>query len=139
MLAFPCNQFHQEPQSAGTVETCMRPVGAEHFRFFGKLNVNGSDAHPIYRFLRLRATPAPAGDEAAAESGKSQGTAEALVAGEAGAAAEVGSGSPEAAAIPWNFVMFLVSKDGGKVLRFGANRSPHSLERDIEALLAQSK
>lgn len=39
--------------------------------------------------------------------------------------------------IKWNFTKFLVSRNGGKVLRYGAAVKPHRLREGIEALLAE--
>jgi len=39
--------------------------------------------------------------------------------------------------IKWNFTKFLVSRNGGKVLRYGAAVKPRRLLKDIEALLAE--
>ncbi len=56
ILAFPCNQFGgQEPGSNDVIRDTARAYGAE-FRFFDKIDVNGPRAHPLYRFLKQRAT-----------------------------------------------------------------------------------
>jgi glutathione peroxidase len=52
VLGFPCDQFgHQEPGD----ETAIRQFCTEHydvtFPLFAKIQVNGPDAHPLYRFL----------------------------------------------------------------------------------------
>ena len=52
ILAFPSNQFgNQEPGSSSDIATfCDRNYGIS-FPIFGKIDVNGANAHPIYRFL----------------------------------------------------------------------------------------
>merc|ERR1712100_993805 len=52
ILAFPCNQFGgQEPGSDEQIqETCTRKHKAE-FPVFAKINVKGSDAHPLFAWL----------------------------------------------------------------------------------------
>ena len=52
ILAFPCNQFgSQEPGGADTIEqTCGRYK--VKFDLFDKIDVNGSGAHPIYKWLK---------------------------------------------------------------------------------------
>jgi glutathione peroxidase len=52
VLGFPCNQFgHQEPGSADEIASfCERNFGVS-FPLFAKIDVNGKDAHPLYRFL----------------------------------------------------------------------------------------
>ena len=55
VLGFPCNQFgRQEPGSADEIGAfCQRKYGVS-FPMFAKVDVNGEDAHPLYRFLKLR-------------------------------------------------------------------------------------
>lgn len=52
ILGFPCNQFaEQEPGSASEIgEFCQRNYGVE-FQMFDKVDVNGANAHPIYKHL----------------------------------------------------------------------------------------
>ena len=38
--------------------------------------------------------------------------------------------------IPWNFAKFLVNKDGDVVAFYGPQRSPDSLTKDLDTLLA---
>lgn len=56
VLGFPCNQFaHQDPASNSEIgEFCQRNYGVS-FPMFAKIDVNGSDAHPIYKFLTKEA------------------------------------------------------------------------------------
>jgi len=53
ILGFPCNQFAgQEPKSEAEIgEFCERNYGVT-FPMFAKIDVNGSDAHPLYKWLR---------------------------------------------------------------------------------------
>ncbi len=59
VLGFPCNQFgSQEPGSAEEIGAfCERNYGVS-FPMFAKVDVNGESAHPLYRFLKERASPA---------------------------------------------------------------------------------
>jgi glutathione peroxidase len=52
-LAFPCNQFGtQEPGDADEIgQFCVRNFGVT-FPVFSKIEVNGPQAHPLYRFLK---------------------------------------------------------------------------------------
>ncbi|MFZ6771987.1 glutathione peroxidase [Undibacterium sp. SXout7W] len=56
VLGFPCNQFgHQEPGSAGEIGAfCEKNYGVT-FPMFDKINVNGSDAHPLFQHLKSKA------------------------------------------------------------------------------------
>lgn len=53
VAGFPCNQFaNQEPGDAEAVgEFCQRNYGVT-FPMFAKVNVNGPDAHPLWKWLR---------------------------------------------------------------------------------------
>ncbi len=53
ILGFPCNQFGaQEPGTAEEIGSfCQKNYGVS-FPMHAKIDVNGSDAHPLYRFLR---------------------------------------------------------------------------------------
>ena len=60
VLAFPCNQFgYQEPKAAAEVETCARQRYGVGFHMMEKVEVNGREAHPVYRWLRLAASDDP--------------------------------------------------------------------------------
>jgi glutathione peroxidase len=52
VLAFPSNQFgNQEPGTAADIATfCERNYGVS-FPVFAKVDVNGGEAHPVFRFL----------------------------------------------------------------------------------------
>lgn len=53
ILGFPCNQFrNQEPGSEKEIEVgCLINYGVT-FQMFSKIDVNGPDAHPIYKYLK---------------------------------------------------------------------------------------
>ena len=53
VLGFPCNQFGaQEPGSESEIgEFCQVNYGVS-FPMFAKIDVNGPDAHPLYRYLK---------------------------------------------------------------------------------------
>ena len=52
ILGFPCNQFgRQEPGSAGEIATfCEKNYGVS-FQMMEKVDVKGSEAHPVYQWL----------------------------------------------------------------------------------------
>jgi glutathione peroxidase len=56
VLGFPCNQFgEQEPGSADEIGAfCQRNYGVS-FPMFEKIEVNGDEAHPLYRWLKQTA------------------------------------------------------------------------------------
>lgn len=53
VLGFPCDQFgHQEPgDDAEIAGFCERTFGVS-FPMFSKVEVNGDEAHPLYKWLR---------------------------------------------------------------------------------------
>lgn len=55
VLGFPCNQFGaQEPGDANDIqEFCEINYGVT-FPMFAKVDVNGENAHPIYKFLKTQ-------------------------------------------------------------------------------------
>ena len=64
VLGFPCDQFgHQEPGSEEEIQAfCSRTYGVT-FPMFAKVEVNGANAHPLYRHLK-KAAPGLLGTEA---------------------------------------------------------------------------
>jgi glutathione peroxidase len=53
VLGFPCDQFgHQEPGTESEIAGfCQRNYGVT-FPMFAKIEVNGDDTHPLYRWLK---------------------------------------------------------------------------------------
>lgn len=53
ILGFPCNQFgNQEPGTDKEIsEGCLINYGVS-FQMFSKIDVNGDNAHPIYKYLK---------------------------------------------------------------------------------------
>ena len=53
VLGFPCDQFgHQEPGNDEEIKSfCDLNYGVE-FPLFSKIEVNGTSAHPVYKFLK---------------------------------------------------------------------------------------
>ena len=53
VLGFPCNQFGaQEPGGADEIGRFCQVNYGVSFPMFAKIDVNGADAHPLYRFLK---------------------------------------------------------------------------------------
>ncbi|MGE4434533.1 MAG: glutathione peroxidase [Bacteroidales bacterium] len=55
ILGFPCNQFaNQEPGDEKTIsEGCVLNYGVS-FQMFSKVDVNGENAHPLYKYLKRK-------------------------------------------------------------------------------------
>lgn len=103
VLGFPCNQFaEQEPGTEAEIKAFCETNYQVTFPLFAKIDVNGEQAHPLYRYLREH-TPDPydTGD------------------------------------IEWNFVKFLVDREGAIVKRYGARTEPAEIESDLRDLLTR--
>jgi glutathione peroxidase len=58
ILAFPCNQFgEQEPEACSSIKQFTEELGVE-FRMMDKIDVNGINAHLVYKYLKKVAGPA---------------------------------------------------------------------------------
>jgi glutathione peroxidase len=56
VLGFPCDQFgHQEPDDEHTIRIFCTDNYDVTFPMFAKTNVNGDDAHPLYKALKKEA------------------------------------------------------------------------------------
>ncbi len=120
ILGFPCNQFGgQEPGTDADIQEFCSVNYAVTFPVFGKIDVNGEQADPLYAYLRA---------EAPGDFGPQHG----------GLHEHVRSTRPEAIGtddIRWNFTKFLVDRDGKVIGRYEPTVTPEEIRADIEALL----
>jgi glutathione peroxidase len=57
ILGFPCNQFgRQEPGNAGDIQQFCELNYGVSFPMFAKVDVNGSNAHPLFKYLTTELT-----------------------------------------------------------------------------------
>ena len=124
ILGFPCNQFNaQEPGSSeDTKAFCSINYGVD-FPLFEKIEVNGADSHPIFKYLKESA-PFKGMDS----SNMTNKIIESIL----------NENFPEfnmGNAIRWNFTKFLVNKSGDVVDRFESSFEPLDLGSHIESLL----
>ena len=120
ILDFPSNQFFEQAPGSNEeiVSFCQLTYGTT-FKTFAKIDVNGENADPLYKFIKTEA-------QNANEDTDSNGLYNKL--------AEVGfktSGDD----IKWNFTKFLVDRQGNVVERFAPTYEPEKLANAIEALL----
>lgn len=113
ILDFPCNQFmNQAPGSdAELAEFCQLKFGTS-FKTFAKVNVNGEDAEPLFKYLRKEA-PAEYEDEKANAFKKVLNDLKQSFTGDS---------------IKWNFTKFLIGRDGKVIARFAPTFKPEALE-----------
>jgi len=115
VIAFPCNQFGG--QAPGTSEE-ERQWAFKKFGFevpvMDKLDVNGEDAHPLYKYLKTAQPVSQPGSKGP------------------------GFGSPfgDAGAIEWNYTKFLVDRQGQPVKRYKPGFDPLEFEDDVRLVLA---
>lgn len=122
ILDFPCNQFREQaPESSEEiVQVCQTKFGTQ-FKIFDKIEVNGSQAHPLYTWLKAQ-QPEDIGGSAFKEL---------LL-----RLASLGE-TREGSDIKWNFTKFLVNRQGEVVARYAPSEKPLSLEAEIQRLLAE--
>ena len=123
IVGFPCDQFgHQEPgTNEEIVEFCRLNFGVT-FPLMEKVEVNGENAHPIYKWLY---TEKPF-------EGFGEGETAQFMDG------MLSRMDPEYATNPdikWNFTKFLIDRKGHVVARFEPMVTPDALAASIEELL----
>ncbi len=120
ILGFPCNQFGaQEPGSNEEIQTFCSTNYSVTFPVFGKLEVNGDDADPLYSYLR---------GEAPGELGPEHGFLYEYIR----------DNRPETLGtdeIKWNFTKFLIDRDGNVLRRYEPSVTPEEIRPDLESLL----
>ncbi len=121
ILGFPCNQFGgQEPGTDEEIQAFCAVNYQVTFPMFKKIEVNGPEAHPLYKYLREQA---PADADADSNSPLYKHLRE--------KAPELLEGSN----IRWNFTKFLVDREGNVVKRFAPSTVAAAIEDEVRALL----
>ena len=123
ILDFPCDQFgHQAPGSDDEIHQFCALTYNTSFDQLAKIEVNGSNADPVYKFLKA----ARAKDDAPeAEIAKLR---ELL-------AKHNLTGAQEPGDIEWNFTKFLIDRNGNIVKRFHPTTTPETIDAEISMLL----
>lgn len=117
VLDFPCNQFmNQASQSNNEIQSFCQINYQTTFQTFAKIKVNGSDADPLYNYLK-KVKPKDMDSK-----GKIKGGLSSLLGNK----------------IKWNFTKFLVNKKGEVIYRFSPTVQPESLKPFIETLLKEN-
>ena len=119
VLGFPCNQFgEQEPGSDADIQEFCKTSYDVTFPVLAKIDVNGPDAEPLYRYLRA-AAPGDFGPQYGAFF-------------EAISRIRPDAGADE---VKWNFTKFLVGRDGKVIKRYEPPVSPADIRADVENYL----
>jgi len=110
VAAFPCNQFgSQEPGTNAEIKANMTAKYGYTFDMFAKIDVNGDNAHPLYKYMK-----------------RVQGGSNAT------------KGNNTSSAIRWNYTKFLINRKGVPIYRSEPQTAPFSMEDQIEAELKKS-
>jgi glutathione peroxidase len=119
ILDFPSNQFLN--QAPGTIDEivgfCKLNFGVE-FKQFAKIDVNGENEEPLYKFLKS-SVKETRNDKTEAFYEKVKGYTPGIDGND----------------IRWNFTKFLVDREGNVIFRFATNITPEEIESYIVKLL----
>ena len=120
ILDFPCNQFfEQAPGSNEEIANFCKLKYNTTFETFAKVDVNGENAHPLYKYLKNEAPKAK-------EDKASEGLYKML---------SKRGFNTSGDDIKWNFTKFLVDRNGKVIARFAPTYEPEKLSEQIEKLL----
>ncbi len=123
VIGFPCNQFlQQEPGSDEEIHSFCKTTYDVTFPVSVKIEVNGDNADPIYKFIK----------KAAPFTGFADKKEEELFTPILTQNAPSFLNDDE---ITWNFTKFIVEKNGGKITRFQPTVGIDVLEEKIKELL----
>ena len=122
IIGFPCDQFAgQEPGSNDEIAEFCRINHGVTFPLMAKVEVNGTNAHPLFGYLKEKALPEKVKGlkaKAAAKLFKS-----------------LSKSVEKETDIKWNFTKFLISRDSQLIKRFEPTTTPEAIEKDIIELL----
>jgi len=140
ILAFPCNQFgQQEPGSSDEILKFATKTKSVSFDLFRKVEVNGPNAHPLFKLLLGSGSSDCADEEGDCPAWADQGECDSnpeFMHSSCKLSCKLCSGSAEP--IRWNFESFLISRGGQQVARFptGTDLTAKQQTERIEALLS---
>ncbi|MBQ6732558.1 MAG: glutathione peroxidase [Paludibacteraceae bacterium] len=122
IIGFPCNQFkEQDPGSDAQIEEFCQINYGVTFQIMKKTDVNGSDAEPIFEYLKQQApTEEYRGLKAKATHALLK---------------KISSSVEKENDILWNFTKFLISKDGKTIKRYAPTTDPKDFEKDVVDML----
>ncbi|HAX02618.1 MAG: glutathione peroxidase [Tenericutes bacterium GWC2_34_14] len=114
ILDFPCNQFmNQAPGTDQELKSFCELTYGTTFKTFAKIEVNGKNTHPLYKFLR---------NEKKKDLGEN---------GKTGLLSRLMPNT----SIKWNFTKFLIDRNGQVIHRFGPGFTPDKIGTYIEEVL----
>ena len=120
ILGFPCNQFgKQEPGDEATIKSFCSTKYDVTFPIFAKIEVNGPDADPLYRWLRAQAP---------GDFGPQYGRFYEAI-------SNIRPDSVGTDEVKWNFTKFLIGRDGTVIKRYEPTVLPADIKADLENYL----
>jgi glutathione peroxidase len=123
ILDFPCNQFgKQAPGDDNEIHEFCTLTYNTTFPRFSKIDVNGEEADPLFKFLK----------ENAKEDSAPVGLKNKMA---MGAIAKISTTCVNPEDIKWNFTKFLVDREGNVVGRFGPTSVRDEIEVEIKKYL----
>ena len=123
VIGFPCDQFgHQEPGSDEEISEFCRINHGVTFPLMKKIEVNGPDAHPIYKYLKSQK-----GFQGFGKGVKAKMMEVFLK--------KIDPDFKNNSEIKWNFTKFLISRDGSRIERFAPTIPMETVEKAIEEML----
>lgn len=126
ILDVPCNQFGgQAPGSMDEIKSFCSAKYATTFPLFYKLEVNGENEHPLYKFLKSK-MPFKGFDTSTAIGKRLDEMLR-----------RKNPNYAQSADIKWNFTKFLIDRKGRAVQRFEPTEDMKTVEDAVKKLLAQ--
>ena len=120
ILGFPSNQFMgQEPGTNEEIQDFCKTTYDVTFPVFAKIDVNGDNADPLYKYLR---------EEAPGDWGPAYGD----FYNRLSAIRAEADGTDE---VKWNFTKFLIGRDGTVIKRYEPPVPPADIKADLENYL----
>ncbi|TLS52728.1 glutathione peroxidase [Paenibacillus antri] len=124
VLGFPCNQFGgQEPGTDEEIKDFCTLNYRVTFPMFRKVEVNGPEAHPLFRYLREQAPEDADADPNSGLYGHLRAKFPELL---------------EGSNIRWNFTKFLIDREGNVVKRYSPTTGAGAIETDVRTLLSKT-
>lgn len=120
ILDFPCNQFlNQAPGSDSEILSFCQTKFGVTFKTFSKIDVNGKNAEPLYKYLKSVTPDEPQNNQRSAVRKSLAAIGQNLL----------------GTNIKWNFTKFLVDRNGKVVARYSPMHKPEDIESQIITLL----
>ena len=124
ILDFPCNQFaNQAPGSEEEIHIFCEGRFGVTFPQFAKVDVNGENAHPLFRWLTTET--------------KFQGFDGAMKLMLTPIVKKMDKDYKKNGNIKWNFTKFLIDREGKIVARFEPTRDMKEVRAQVEALVRE--